>query len=300
LAATQIQSQPLAFSSNEYERASSLLMNKAWREKVLLEHRLNAENALTVFEQSTLDRANYLQDRLCIRLAKHVKTKLPENEDLHDHWCFHLTASKLGHMAALMVMFQHVKDDLVCLDDNQCLLSSPEGLPQRFRLARAQPEDGVYLYYDTNARKWVRGGMVAARPFVERGSEHKKGSMLTTADSKKSKFYRSYPSKAAAGASQSGIRKGYFENLKHYIALGYPVKKSVDGLVDIFGFSEADNNNINTMNPRMKGGAKPTLEDKQRRAVHYLGELAYALCLSPHDNISSNPGWEQALRYYGI
>ena len=48
----------------------------------------------------------------------------------------------------------------------------------------------------------------------------------------------------------------------------------------------------------MKEGAVPKLDDKQRPALHYMGELAYALCLAPSDNLSSNPGWEQALKQY--
>jgi hypothetical protein len=46
-------------------------------------------------------------------------------------------------------------------------------------------------------------------------------------------------------------------------------------LVDILGFDAADNEKIATINFRIKEGAKPALEDKQRRAVHYLCEMAY-------------------------
>ena len=93
-------------------------------------------------------------------------------------------------------------------------------------------------------------------------------------------------------------RKGYFDSLQQRIALGYPVSGSVPDLVDVFGFDTANNANIATVNFRMKEGVKPTLEDKQRRAVHYLCEMGYGLCLAPHNNVSGNPGWEQFLKQF--
>jgi hypothetical protein len=73
----------------------------------------------------------------------------------------------------------------------------------------------------------------------------------------------------------------------------------VAAVVGIFDFNQGDNNNISKMNFRMKDQATPTLADKQRRAVHYMVEMEYGLCLAPCDNISTNPGWEQALQQYG-
>ena len=145
---------------------------------------------------------------------------------------------------------------------------------------------------------FIRAGMVAGRNIAARGSEHRKGSMLSTASATDSKFYNSYPSRAAGPKATNAARKGWHDNLQQRVALGYPLGKSVSDLVELFGLTEADNNNINKLNFRVKEGAVPKLEDKQRRALHYMGELAYGLCLAPSDNISSNPGWEQALKQY--
>lgn len=114
-----------------------------------------------------------------------------------------------------------------------------------------------------------------------------------------SRFYSSYPSREANGSSSNGARRGWHDNLQQHAALGFPLAKTVEPLVELFELSEADNNNINTINFRKAGGGSPTLFDRQRRAIHYLCECCYGLCLAPSDNISSNPGWEQALGYYG-
>ena len=51
----------------------------------------------------------------------------------------------------------------------------------------------------------------------------------------------------------------------------------------------------------LKGvNTRDTLNEKKYRHLCYLSESAYALAVSDTMNISSNPGFEWQLRYYGI
>ena len=93
-------------------------------------------------------------------------------------------------------------------------------------------------------------------------------------------------------------RKGFFENLEQRIALGYGLKQPVSDLVQIFQLSDREKKKIQSLHFTMKGKDAPSMDDKYRRAIHYLWETAYGLCLSSSYNISSNPGWEQALKQY--
>jgi hypothetical protein len=199
-------------------------------------------------------------------------------------------------MAAIMVLLCQVVDDLGCNLDGKCLLVNN----LHFRKVTSETvEDGVYLYYNKNNSTWVRAGMVAMRDFSERGKEHKNGSRLLNPENKKSNFYTSYPSQSCKCTVKN--REGFFENLEHRVALGYDLRHSGERLVSIFELNDTDNNNIiNGLNFAVRGSTDPpSLEKKQRRAIHYLCEMAYGLCLAEKDNVSRSPGWEQALKVYG-
>jgi hypothetical protein len=54
-------------------------------------------------------------------LEFHVANKV--DTDKQNHWCLHFTASKLGYMAAILVLLGHVKQDLGCIQSDMCLLA---------------------------------------------------------------------------------------------------------------------------------------------------------------------------------
>lgn len=261
--------------------------------KVVATWRLDSEHALTQIDESTLEKADYLQQRLIRRLEAHVDEKVPKGA-LRDCWCWHFTAKKLGHMAAVMVLLNHIKKDLECLADNQAFLSGK----QCFReVTETCVEDGVYLHFDNNSLVWIRAGMVAGRSLWERGFEHKTKARLESADAIDSRFYTSYPRNNGPKPESAG-RRGWFHNLSQMIALGYPVDRPLDPLLDILDIDEEDNQQLSKLNFRMKNDATPSLADKQRRGLHYLGETAHGLCLAPAHNVSTNAGWEQATGLY--
>jgi hypothetical protein len=108
--------------------------------------------------------------------------------------------------------------------------------------------------------------MVAHRPFVECGNEHYKCSKKPTTSSD---FYSSYPFRDAPTA-KCRARKGFFENLEQRIALGYGLKQPVSDLVQIFQLSDREKKKIQSLHFTIKGKDTPSMDDKNRRAIHYL------------------------------
>jgi len=92
---------------------------------------------------------------------------------------------------------------------------------------------------------------------------------------------------------------GYFENLRQHALLGSRLNLPVETLAKIFELSDSEITDISTIDFKMKGKAKPSLEDKQRRSIIHSLEMSYGLCLAPRHNISRSPGFEQALRQCG-
>ena len=62
-----------------------------------------------------------------------------------------------------MVIFDHVKRDLSCLDEVTTLLSTPRNYLLTVNV-ESNLQD-VYLYYDLNDEKWIRTGKVIGRAF---------------------------------------------------------------------------------------------------------------------------------------
>ena len=115
-------------------------------------------------------------------------------------------------IAAIMVLFDHMKHDLRCLDEVTTLLSTP-----RNYLLTANVESnlqGAYLYYDLNDEKGIRSDEVTGRGFDVRYKEHHQKSKYNT---HQSKFYSRYPSKESK-QSESRSRKGLFEGIVPFIA----------------------------------------------------------------------------------
>ncbi|CAB9528484.1 hypothetical protein SEMRO_2239_G320260.1 [Seminavis robusta] len=301
LLAAIIQPESSTLGSGNAKLASALLNNSEWIDLALALYCLDGEHLpidkRPTIDQALLDKADYLQNLLKMRLGVHVSSsKVPEL--LHDHWCWHLQYDKSDHMAAVMVFLGHVKTDLSCLTAFDCLLSDHTN----FRLVDDEIyEDGVYGYYDKIRHEWRRFGMTAGRKHWMRGMDHYGNARLKSAASRKSSFYMAYPSIAVPEDERPAARQGFFEeNLEHRIALGVPIpldnRESRDmsfKLIELFNFKTQDLENFKTINKDLSPS------EQLRRAAHYMGECAYGLCLDRDQNLSSNPGWEQALKYYG-
>ena len=183
------------------------------------------------------------------------------------------------------------------MDHNQCLLASIENFSKA--IGQEGKLEGCYLYYDSNNQEWIRSGKAVGSNFGRRHSQHQASSMLNSSDSRKSKFYNSYPSRAVV-LHDSGSKKGDFENLQMMVGISY--NKLLKGKLThdfetqkgIFHFSTEDNKKIAAIN----FAGNPRLQTKQLHMLGYLWELAYDLSLAPTSNISGNPGFETALGIY--
>jgi hypothetical protein len=196
-------------------------------------------------------------------------------------------------MAAIMVLFSHVKPDISCLDHNQCLLAGPT-----FFLKATNREahmEGCYLHFDSNNNEWIRSGKAVGSTFGQRNVQHKLASRLTSASSENSKFYHSYPFSTAAIVDKR-VKKGSFENLQQHVGVGFDKLRKGKLLVDveqggIFCLDNETNKKIDAIN--FRGNLR--LQTKQLNMLGYLWELAYDLCIAPASNVSGNPGFEVLL-----
>ena len=74
---------------------------------------------------------------------KELLKKQNENESKRAHWSFNLVSKNLTIVAAYMVIVDHVKTDLKCLDDYNCLLSH---CTHKFMLSATYPNcEEAYL-----------------------------------------------------------------------------------------------------------------------------------------------------------
>jgi hypothetical protein len=274
------------------EQASAFFENKDWMSAVKLcfdpQGKLMQEESTVSDEMKS--RANSLQVQLTARLASHVSRRI-NDEAKHNHWSLRWAAANFARLAAIMILFSHVKEDLECLDATDSLLA-----PVRNFLLATNAEaqlEGAYLYEDKNRGKWVRSGKVIGRSFAVRGGEHTKASMLQTSRDQASKFYSLYPSKNAQLYSTCG-RRGWFENLQQCVALGFDRRQNgvISSLKEIVFLFDADSK---VKVGRVNFAGTSSLADKQLHMVGYLCELAYDLGLGLLDNVSSNPGFETCL-----
>ena len=157
-------------------------------------------------------------------------------------------------------------------------------------------KQGAYLYFDRNNCTWIRSGKVTGRGFSVRHAEHqKKAAAKKTA----SRFYLRYPTKSSARCKSSS-RKGYFDNLTQYVALGFDIdlnnERGETLTIDmsengIFSFDENKKKRIDVLKFR----GRNTTTQKRVDVIAYLIELCYDIAISPANNVSQNPGFESCL-----
>ena len=100
-----------------------------------------------------------MRGRLKTLLKRRIETEAKRN-----HWAIQLAFKNFAIVAAYMVVLDHVKSDLTCLDDTMSLLSPNT---DRFLLCNTFPQrEGAYLYFDTNLGAFVRSGKLQDRALV--------------------------------------------------------------------------------------------------------------------------------------
>ena len=141
-------------------KASTYIMNEDWISLVRTVFDPTSTNMINIVSKECCDKADVLQKTLLSRLTNHIRRRITDKKKM-EHWSLQWAAKNLSQMAALMVLFKHVKDDINCLDDNATLLNTPI-----FFVKVAGDESnkqGAYLHYDNNDGCWIRSGKVTGR-----------------------------------------------------------------------------------------------------------------------------------------
>ena len=278
-----------------HAKASTYLSNEDW----LLTARIIFDPSSDVMINEVNDemciKADKLQNALLNRLTNHVHRRIREKKKM-EHWCLKLAANNFGQMAALMVLCNHIKDDLGCLDNNATLLKTNISFVRV--VGAAFKKQGAYLHYDNNNNTWIRSGKVTGRGMDIRDAEHLKKARAKSATSR---FYLRYPTKDSVRCN-SNSRKGFFDNLTQYVGLGFEIgnedidTKLSSGLEEggIFIFNE----NEKTRMDASKKAGRNTTALKRIDVIAYLIEMAYDLAISPINNVSESPGFESCLNIY--
>lgn len=225
-----------------------------------------------------------------LRSRMSMLTKRIDDVERRSHWALKLAFKNLAAVAAYMVMVDHVKHDLSCLDESQPLLSHN---CQKILLCESFPtREGAYLYYDTNRGEFVRSGKVSGRGFAARHKEHETQSKKTNKTN--STFYFEYPSQSIADGRHT---QGKFEWLQQYIAAGYNPSSDwaaqADKQHNEGGFLIIDSNDIAQIDSSQK---RITVKlHKYHAYIAYLLEFGYDLAIRPSLNVSQNPGFESLI-----
>ena len=93
-----------------------------------------------------------------------------DTEAKRRHWAIQLAFKNLPIVAAYMIVLDHVKTDLTCLDDTMPILSPNTDC---FLLCNTFAQlEGAYLYYNTNLGAFIRSGKVNGQCFSVKHQEH--------------------------------------------------------------------------------------------------------------------------------
>ena len=133
----------------------------------------------------------------------------------------------------------------------------------------------------------IRAGSTASS-FLNRLVDHRKAALLTNSISKRSVLYSSYPNEQATTQNKSEgccDARGSWNQIKASMAIGCDKDKS-EKLKRLFVWDER------TMNGLKRNNTKLTMAKKEEQMLVYLFKTVLHLCLSPSNNISSNPGHE--------
>ena len=99
------------------------------------------------------------------RLEEHIVRRI-RDKSKHDHWCIHWIKKNLPVSIVIMMLYDHVKHDLQCLDEDATILCQPKNF---LMVSNVEANlQGAYLYYDHNNEVWIRSGKVTGRGFTVR------------------------------------------------------------------------------------------------------------------------------------
>ncbi len=193
---------------------SHLLSDNRWVGLVLDLLDLKNMNITTNITHQRKKKADHLvkilQNRIKQHLVRRIKDKIKRM-----HWSMQFASNNLAVSAAFLVLSNHIKNNIKCIQDGDCILAP--NTHNFYQCLQFPNREGVYLYFDSNKGCFVRSGKVTCEGFSVRGKEHFEGSKKMIAGSN---FYEMYPALTCSRAHNRGTR-GTFSNLQQVIATGW-------------------------------------------------------------------------------
>ena len=187
-------------AQNESIWPSTLLSNSCWVKYAV--ELFDIDKVVEVpTEISTGDKskADLLLKILRERYNTHLKTRVA-SPTKRKHWSLDLAFESLSVVAAIMILSNHLKMDIDCLCDTDCLLATHASTFVPCQDVTSVNRQGAYLYFNTNKGFIVRSGKVVRRGFMKRHEEHLTCSKAENPDSN---FYLMYPSRESVRSNPS-------------------------------------------------------------------------------------------------
>jgi hypothetical protein len=154
--------------------------------------------------------------------------------------------------------------------------------------------DGCYLVVEDSERKQIIRSGAATVGLLKRWEGHKTAASLRTSCAKASTFYMSYPAESVS--KKINCHKGSFDQLIQLCGVAFD-RRLRNQIIDLFEWNQIEVQELGKLSASL--AERQSMEDKKYRHIIYLFEVAYAIALKPTDNVSSNPGCEWQLRYFG-
>jgi len=170
----------------------------------------------TMTEVSTTEKEkeDLLLTKFCEQFKVHLKNRVKQAVK-KNHWVLRFAFKNLPIIAAPMILAKHLKLDLKCLGESECLLSRNSN---QFIPCLAFPRrEGAYLYFDVNRGVFIRSGKVVRLSFQSRHEEHLAASKH---EKSSSHFYFMYPSKEGK-RKEKRDKLGCLEHLTQIIGAGF-------------------------------------------------------------------------------
>jgi len=173
---------------------------------------------LTVNTNQLLIKADLLFEMYHHRFRSHIKRRVKVSQQ--SHWCFSFAMTNLAVCAAWKVIVQHLKNDISCLDESECLLANP-GDNQYLLCANVELTlFGCYLTHCTNKEVFIRSGSAMGDGgFGGRLKQHfNRAKSDRNIDN--SRFYQWYPDSESVYA-KSNMKDGLYGYLDVFVGIGF-------------------------------------------------------------------------------
>jgi hypothetical protein len=239
-----------------------------------------------------------LHNKLWSRLPQFVANHIPASKSKlfpGVHWVWESFRHLLPKLCAVVLLNGHVVtgEELSLRTPSESLLKDKSKFIEMDGYDIDM--DGNYIVLDGKRNVFIRSGC-AEIGMRRRWFEHVNCSKMKTISTQKSVLYMSYPHEETREVNISkSMCKGKCNQLVQMVGVGFVREKALV-LSELFPSDITTREHI----MRLSGtGDRNEFVDKWYRHLCYCFECVYALMIDERANISSNPGFEWQLQYYG-